>query len=60
MMQDEHVRAWHEHRRHECEVRHVAKMPQAEQIEFCKGIEKKRGRQAAIELYKAVKAYEED
>lgn len=55
MLHDGHVRAWHENNRRLSEVRHVKRLSRDEQIEYCKGVELKRGRPAAVELWEAVK-----
>lgn len=39
-----------------CEARWLMRLPPHEQVEFCKLVEKHRGREAAVSLYKAAQA----
>ena len=46
------IGTWSEAWRHECEVRYVRTMTPERRIEFCKGVEKHRGRAAAERLWR--------
>jgi hypothetical protein len=46
---------WSEAWRKECEVRFLKQIPEEDRIDYFKGVELKRGRAAAVELWEATK-----
>jgi len=42
--------------RHACEVRHVAAMSEERRADYCKGVERHRGRASAVKLWRDAKA----
>ena len=49
------VGTWSEAWRHGCEVRLVVSWPPERRAEFCKGVAEKRGRAAAVKLWRDAK-----